>query len=414
MFRLGVLFQSFQSPNFRLLWLSSLAASGGMLVQQVAVGWLVLEMTDSPFALGIVAAARMIPSFFLGMIAGVVADRVDRRKLLLLIEVLGAGYSFAMAAIVAAGIAELWQVVALTLVYGCTRAFEWTARQALVYDVVGETEALRGMALNGLAMRSMGVLGAVVSGALIPAFGVQSSFIFMGIGYVVGALALMGVHTIPVQRSTPHASVRSSFGHGMALVRDNGAVRGLVMLSILTEIFGFSYQTLMPIFARDILGVGAVGLGVLSGARSIGAILSTLVLAALAHYQEKMRLLVGAFGLYGLFLVCFAASTLFPLSLVISVGIGAVASASDILQQTLLQLNVPNEDRGRVMGYWVVSLGFGPIGHLELGALAVATASAPFAMGVNGSVMLAVFLALAIASRNLSRKGPQKVNTARR
>ena len=186
------------------------------------------------------------------------------------------------------------------------------------------------------------------------------------------------------------------------------------MLSVLTEIFGFSYQTLMPIFARDILGVGAVGLGVLSGARSIGAILSTLVLAALAYYREKMRLLVCAFGLYGLFLVCFAACTLYPLSLALSVGIGAVASASDILQQTLLQLNVPNEDRGRVMGYWVVSLGFGPIGHLELGALAVATASAPFAMGVNGSVMLAVFLALAIASRKLPRKGPQEVNTARR
>ena len=204
MFRLGALFQSFQSPDFRLLWLSSLAASGGMLVQQVAVGWLVLEMTDSPFALGIVAAARMVPSFFLGMIAGVVADRVDRRKMLLLIEVLGACYSFAMAAIVAAGIAELWQVVALTLVYGCTRAFEWTARQALVYDVVGETEALRGMALNGLAMRSMGVLGAVVSGALIPAFGVQSSFIFMGIGYVVGrACAHGGPHD---SRAAQHPS----------------------------------------------------------------------------------------------------------------------------------------------------------------------------------------------------------------
>lgn len=404
MAQLAYLLSSFQARDFRVLWLSTLSSSAGMWTQQVAVGWLVLELTNSPLSLGIVSASRMALFLFLGMPAGALADRIDRRNLLIAVTALAAAYSFAMALIVVAGVVQFWHVVALTLLFGGARAFESPARQALVYDLVGPSEALKGISLNAIGMRLMGIVGGILGGVMIPVFGVEGSFLLMGLSYTTGALALFAMKPSHVQNVAPSAAFWSSLRAGLALLRGNNTVLLLVLMSVVAEVFAFSHGTLTPVFARDVLGVGAVGLGMLTSMLALGGIGASIVLAALTNYGNKVQLLLWTFGLYGCFLVLFAISRSYALSLFLIMGVGAMAASFDTLQQVILQLSVRDAERGRVMGYWVASLGFGPLGHLELGAVA-GLVGAPLALAANGGIVLATSLvvALVVGARGLIR-----------
>ena len=390
----GIFGSGLLSQNFKWLWIATLGSSAGMWVQQVAVGWLVLEMTDSPLALGFLAVSRAAPFLVFGMLAGAAADRLDRRRLLMAVQAGGAVYGLSMTILVSTDLIALWHVLALTFLFGCVHAFDSPSRQSLVYDLVGAEEALRGISLNAIAQRITGVLSGVLSGVLIPLAGVEGCFLLMAVSYALGVASLMVMQ--PVSAHHPVTADRPGFwdsvSAGVNLVRTNPVVRLLIVLSMTAEMFAFSHATLTPVFARDILLSGPVGLGLLSSARAVGGIIATFVLASLTYYQDKVRLLLLSMAVFGFALVFFSFSSSFLLSFVILVVIGGAATSFDLLQQTVLQLNVPNELRGRVMGYWVASLGFGPIGHLELGALATA-AGAPFAQMTNGLIVVLSVLA---------------------
>lgn len=400
------LLSSFRLRDFRLLWLASLGFSGGMWVQQVAIGWLVLHMGGTAFDLGAVQAARMLPALLFGMVAGVLADRLPRRHLLMAIGVVSAVYSGGLALLVTAGALDLWHVVALTFVFGTCRAFEWPASQALVYDLVGPAEALKGISLNGTAARLMGIVAGVAGGAVIPAFGPQGSLLLMAAGYVLGT-ALLGVMRppAPVARGAGLAAepFRKSLAHGFGLVRRNPRLLGLFVLSCFGEVFAFSHMTLVPLVARDVLDAGPTGLGVLTSARALGSVASSLLLARLAYFDDQLRLLLWHYALYGAALIGLAVSSQLWLAVGAMLAIGLAASSLDLLQQTLMQRAVPEEDRGRAVGYWVAALGFGPLGHLEIGLLGAAI-GAPLALAANGAVVCAVFAgAAALVGRRRAR-----------
>ncbi len=386
---------SFRLRDFRLLWVASLCFSAGMWIQQVAVGWLVVEMTDSALALAVVQAARLLPLLPFGMVAGVLADRLERRALLVVVGAVSAAYSGLLALLISVGGLELGHIVVLTLAFGACRAFEWPAAQALVYDIVGGEDALKGISLNATASRTMGMGAGFLGGAVIPASGPEGSLLLMSAGYAAGCAVLLFVRPRRRERSSVQGPpFWRSLLSGYALVRTNARMRVLLILSVAAEMFAFSHGTLVPIFARDVLQAGPVGLGALTSARAAGSVASALVLAQLAYFPDKMRLLLQSFALYGACLLAFALSRELGLSLLLMVGIGMAASAFDLLQQTTLQQSVADEDRGRAMGYWVASLGFGPLGHLELGSLAVLL-GAPVALGINSIVAIAVVLVVA-------------------
>ena len=398
------LLSSFESRDFRLLWLSTLSASAGMWTQQVALGWLVLEMTNSPLSLGMISAARMAPFLFLGMVAGTLADRFQRRNLLIAITGLSAAYSLSMAAIVLTGAVQFWHLFLLTLVFGCARALESPARQALIYDIVGSADALKGISLNAVAMRLMGVIGGALGGVMITLFGPGGSFLLMACTYILSGLILMGMRGVRSERTIEAAPFWSSLRTGVGLLKDNQVVLALVIMSVMAEMFAFSHNTLLPVFARDVLAVGPIGLGLLTSALGLGGIIALLTLTALTRYGNGVQLLLWILGLYGIFLLLFATSGSYFLSLGIIIGVGAAAAAFDTLQQTVLQSSVPDSERGRVMGYWVVSLGLGPLGHLELGALA-GVLGAPIALGVNASVIIVTYLIMTIfVSKSLLKR----------
>jgi MFS family permease len=165
------------------------------------------------------------------------------------------------------------------------------------------------------------------------------------------------------------------------------------MMSILCEVLGFSYQTLLPVFARDLLKAGASGLGTMTALRSVGGVVAVLILASLGKYRRKGRLILGIFLVFGVSLMLLAQSRWYPMSLIFCVSIGAMAAAFDSMQHTMLQINVPDKQRGRAMGIWLLSIGFGPLGSLATGALADLIGPR-FALNLNGLLMVVAFMLL--------------------
>ena len=393
---------SFQCRDFKPLWGSTLLQSLGMGMEHVALGWLVLELTDSPFMVGLASAARMAPFFFLGILSGAVADRVDRRAFLRFLAGGAAVIAALMAALLVADVVRVWHVMALAVAMGCVWAFTMTLRQAYTYDVVGPENALNGLALNSLSQRVGGVAGALMAGAIIATLGVGAQYLAVSASYVAGGLVLFAVHGVGRAAATEHQPVLRSVVGYVRLIRENRTLMILMLLAAATEVFGFTHQSLLPVFARDELHVGAIGLGVMSAVRQGGGILGLLLLASLGDFRRKGQLTFAAAVGFGLGLMAFSLATnIFAFVLVLAL-VNACASAADTLYKTLMQRNVPNEQRGRAMGSWVLSIGTAPAGHIGVGAMAGAL-GAPAALLINGAILTFIGVTTALGLPKIRR-----------
>lgn len=386
---------AFRSTSFRLIWCSSLASAGAQWMERVATGWLALQTSGGPLGVGIVLAARMLPSLLLGLATGALADRSDRRRLLIAVAVIGAFVSATFGVLVGFQIVGIWQVAAFAFLGGFVQVSDVPARQALVVDTIGRSGAGNAIALNAVASRIFGAVGAFVGGLIIPALGVADCYFVVAGCYVSGAVLLTALDSS--HRPSMADAVNPPFRHALAgagrLILDHPAVRTLVLAAMACEVFGFSYMTVVPTFARDIVLAGPEGFGAMSAAASIGATLAVLALAAVPGGMRREPLLAGVYVGYGVALIALAASTTLTAALLAMLAIGACASAFDTLQQTLMQLVVPDDKRGRAAGVWAFSIGTAPVGHLEVGALA-STVGVPTALVINGALVLAGALTL--------------------
>ena len=383
---------------FRLLWCASLAWSGAQLMERVATLWLALETGGGPLAVGIVLAARTLPSFVLGLTAGALADRFDRRRVLMSVAGGAVLLMTVLGLLVRSGLVELWQVALIALLSGCLQVTDSPSRQALVVDLAGRENAGRGIALNALASRLFGAVGAIAGGVAIPVLGVASCYFLVAAAYLVDlVLVALIARRAAAQVSLSPLPFRRSIAEAGRLILDNAPVRTLVLAAMVCEVFGFSYQTTVPSVARDLLRAGAQGLGTLTAAGSLGATLAVLALTRLPGRARREPVLAGVFALYGLSLVAFANAASLLLAAGMMMVVGACAAAFDALQQTMLQLAVPEGQRGRAAGIWSFSIGTAPLGHLEVGALA-ATLGTPGALVINGSAVILAAAALLLRS----------------
>lgn len=380
----------FQSSPFRLLWCSSLAAAGAFWMERVATGWLALESGGGTLGVGVVFAARMLPSLLLGLLAGTFADRFDRRRMLMGVAVGGAVLATTLGLLVGAGAVALWQVAAIAFICGCVQVSDAPARQALVLDTVGRASAPNAIALNAIASRLFGAVGALAGGLVIPAFGIASCYFVVAVAYLVGLALVTGIRVPPSE--IKHVVDRPPFGQALAdawrLIVVRPTVRTLVLAAVACEVFAFSHTTVVPSVARDVLLVGAAGLGAMTSASAFGATISVVLLAGLPASIRREPVLAVVYLLYGLALLALAVAPSLAVAIVVMLVIGACASAFDVLQQTLLQLTVPEDQRGRAVGIWAFSIGTAPIGHLEIGALA-SSVGAPTALLMNGVLVVA-------------------------
>ncbi|MFC2005154.1 MFS transporter [Chloroflexota bacterium] len=396
------MFKAFHYRIFPLVFLSTVTFSVGFFMMMVALGWLVLEITNSPFSLGVVWAARSAPFLIFGVFAGAVADKIDRRKLLIFTFVMLAACAFFMGILISRAWIQLWNILLITFIIGSIMTFSITTTQAFIVDIVGSEDAMGALSMNAAAMRITGIVGGVAAGWVIKLLGVDWCFYIMCISYLVGIIILLFMRGVIIKVTPKRQSIQANFMEGLQIIRTNQIVLTLMVMSIICEVLGFSHQVVLPVFARDILKVGAVGLGMLITAQSVGALIGVLCLASLGDYQHKGRLILGIFLFFGVLLVLFSQSTWYLASLLLIGVVGAVAAAFDTMQHTLLQLNVTDEQRGRAMGIWMLSIGFMPLGSMAIGTIA-ALIGAQLALSINGAVIILVFVILLVSVPRLKR-----------
>lgn len=400
---LSRLFLAFDSLPFRWLWGSMFFGSLSMTVRMLAQGWLVLELTDSPFWVGVVSGLQGVATVAFGAPGGALVDRLERKQVLIWMQAASGAITLAIGVLAVTHHVALWHLLAASLASGAMQAVQMPASNALVYDAVGPQRLLNAMASRMIAWNLTRIIGSLVAGGLIASLGVGSSYLFAAGSAYVGVLCLLFMkgRFLAQGRKDPFwRSVRQ----GIVYTWGRRDIRRLLLLSVLVETFGFSHSIMLPVMARDVLHAGALGLGVLSAASGVGAMASNLGVAAVGDYQGKGKLLAGAALIAGVSLLLFALSPWFALSTLLVGMVGAALMAYDVTLVTVLHLLVTDDVRGRVMGLYGLTFGFTPIGGLIAGAVASA-ASAPFAIGLGG-VVVATHVLTTLRALVSTRSGP--------
>ena len=364
-----------------------------MFGEQVVVGWLVLELTDSSLAVGAVLGLQMLPMLLLGMPAGVAAHRGRRLRLMQAAGLIMALCAGALGVLIAVGTVAVGPVLALAFVTGCARTLQQTARQAYAHDVAGERGMVHLLAVIALATRAGGLVGSLVVGALIAGAGLATAYFAVAAAYLASAAAMIPAPEAP--RSRVDASFAADVAGFLADVRRDRTVLSLMALTAAVEVLGFSYQALLPSLARDVLRVGPAGLGTMAGGRQLGGLVGTLFASGLAAAHGHGRAFLAVLAGFGALLVALGAAPTLGAVVLTLVAISAAASVSDVLSQTLIHLAMPAALRGRAGGAWVVAIGTAPLGQLQIGALASAIGVGA-ALGANGLALLAVTAGVAV------------------
>ncbi|HLF78942.1 MAG TPA: MFS transporter [Dehalococcoidia bacterium] len=388
-------FRSLRYRDYRLLWIGTLFASSAQWVQQITVGWVAYQLTGSAFMLGAVNGARALPLLFLAPFGGVAADRIDRKQLMLWSQVLLLVSSVIMAAIVLSGAVEVWHLIVYMMVTGVAWAFNNPVRQSVVPNLVPRADLMNALALNSVGFNITRIIGPTVAGILVVQLGPGENFLIQAVAYV-GMAALVLPMAVPAMKRATDVSVRENLMDGATYVWQNPMLRSMLLLALVPMVIGLPYTALMPIFAKEVLDSGAGGYGLLMSAVGLGAVIGTLTLATLGSVKHKGFVVLGAIFMLGASLIAFSLSRSFELSLVLMVITGAAQMVYMTTNQTVLQLMIPDEMRGRVMGIYMLNQGLVPFGSLMAGALADVT-SAPTAVLIMGSMVC--LLALAFAAR---------------
>ena len=381
--------------GFRLLWIATLLSSTARWADMVVIGWLTLELTDSPLMVGIVAGAKMA-GYLAAPFMGVVADRMDRRLLLLAAAAVNLVVSALMLVLFVTAALALWHVIVLALVSSLTWALDNPTRQAFVPDLVESEDLTNAIALNAVAVEITVVVGPALGGLLIPAFGMGGAYGLIAAIYLVDMAVLLGLKDVRHAAPQVHESPVRSLVSGLAYVRANRSVLVLLVIACLLNLLAAPYRyAFLPLFARYILDAGPTGYGMLTAMAGVGALAAGIWVVSLGNYRRKGRLLVWSSLAWPATLLLFAASTWYSVSLALVFAAGLTQAIVWTIIATLILANTSQAMRGRVMGLRagvVVSL---PLGNLLAGAVAERF-GAPLAQGAYAALAMVIMLAIVV------------------
>ena len=370
-----------------------MVATVGGFMQSTAQGWLVLEITNSPGLLGVVAAAAGLPTLFLAAVAGVLADRLDRRRLLVATNLAGSLFAATLALLTTLNAVQYWQVLVLALLNGVALTVQMPANQAVVSTIVDRTSIGNAVALNSAQYNLARILAPAVAGIAIAAGGLAIGFWVNAVALFLVAVLLSGL-AIPGPRvlDRVQAALWRDLNDGLRYVAANRVLAIVVVLPAIPALFVLNYLTFIPVYARDILDTGPIGLGLLTGSIGIGALAGALSLATLRPSGGSGRLMLAGLGVVAVGLTSFALSRSLPLSMVSLAVMGAFQVTYYSTTNTLIQVLSPARLRGRILSLYVLtSIGLIPIANLVGGAIAE-RAGVPAVLAVGGGITLAAAL----------------------
>jgi len=395
--RLAPSARALRHRNYRLFFFGQGLSLIGAWMQRTAIWWLVYRLTGSELLLGVVGFSSQISTFLLAPFAGVLADRIDRRRLIIATQALAMIQAFVLAGLTIAGIVTTWHIILLSVILGVINGFDMPIRQSFVVEMLDSRDDLpNAIVLNSFLVNGARLVGPSLAGVLIAVVGEGMCFLLNGVTFIAVIAALLAMQLTPYVPRAHHSHVLHHLREGFTYAFDFLPIRAILLLLAMISLLGMSYSVLMPVFAKEILHGGPKTLGFLMAAFGIGAIIGALVLASRKSVRGLGRVLVFASALFGAALIAFAYSR----NLYLSLGLLAVAGFGMMVQfaasNSLLQTIVDDDKRGRVMSFYVMAfMGMAPFGSLLSGWLA-GVLGAPIAVAIGGAgcIISAGFFAL--------------------
>lgn len=364
------MFSSLKIKYFRIYWLGMFVSLIGTWIQTVAQSWLVFELTRSAFLLGVVGFLGSIPMFVLSLFGGVLADRANKRNILIFTQASFMFLAFLLAILTQFKFITAWQIMAIALLNGIVMSFDAPARQSIVVELVGKKHLFNAIALNSVSFNSSRIIGPAIAGVLISIIGMSGCFYLNGFSFLAVIIALFYIKFTPgpVKKNN---SAFNDLKEGLIFISRHPLILALVSMVAAMSFFGISYVILMPVFVNNVLHAQVKGLGVLMSSAGFGALIGALILARLGDFKDKGKLLVGSAFIFSLSLILLSFSQNYFLAMFSLVLIGCTSVIPIALVNTLLQINVPDEFRGRVMSLFMITFaGIMPFGNLISGSLA--------------------------------------------
>jgi MFS family permease len=387
-------FSALRHRNYRLFFFGQVTSLSGTWMQWVAQGWLVYELTRSAFALGVVGFATRLPVLFLSLIAGVLADRLEKRRILIVTQVISMVLAFVLAGLTLSGRVEYWHVVVLGALAGATHSFDAPTRQSFYKELVGEKDLMNAIALNSTIFNAARLSGPALAGVLINYIGTGGCFLINGLTYLAVIAAYLQMRLPPLERGAERGTHWEELKEGLTYVWNHPVVRTGVTIIAFSSLFTFSYGTLLPVFADVVLKGGSGTYAALMASVGAGALVSALIVASLGNIERKGFLAGTGVILFPAVLMLITFARTIALASVLCFVLGMAMILMTASMNTLVQTAIPDRMRGRIMSLYVlVFLGAMPFGNLMSGRIAewLGVVSA-FRIGAAASLAVAAVL----------------------
>jgi len=396
------MFSSLKVKHFRIYWLGMFVSLIGTNIQFNAQAWLVFQLTNSAFLLGLVGFLGALPVFTLSLFGGVLADRSNKKNILFATQIIFMLLAFLLATLAQLKIVTPWQIMLIAFSNGVIMAFDAPARQSIIVELVSKEHLFNAITLNSVAFNSSRIIAPAVAGILISVIGMSGCFYLNGISFLAVIAALFWIKTNGGGPKKDSSAIRD-LREGLSFVASHRSILALVSMLAVVSLFGISYIMLMPVFVNNVLHAGVMKFGILMSSVGIGALVGSLVLARLGDFKYKGKVLFWSVTIFSILLIVFSLSRSYAWSIILLVCLGYLSVPATAIINTLLQTIVPDVFRGRVMSLFMITTnGIVPFGSLISGSLAQAMGVSS-ALFICGCVCLVLFALINLLFPELRR-----------
>jgi MFS family permease len=399
-----MMFRSLYHRDFSIFWAGNFLSNIGTWMQYLALGWVILLISNSPFLLGLNGFLAQVPSLVFALPGGTIADRLSRRKLMLITQTSMMLLALLLAVLTSIRQITITEILAISFLTGVASALNYPAYQALIPDLIPREDLMNGIALNSAQFNMSRAIGPTVAGLAMGTLGAAACFYLNSVSFLALIIALLAITIPPVHREKG-PRFWGAMVEGVRYLNKHRMVILLLTVPACLSLLGLPFIVLMPAVARNMIGVGATGLGYLMGGAGLGAVAAALFIAARGTSENRGRLILSSATLFSLALILLSRAQTFWGAFFLLAVMGGTIVGSLTLANTTLQMTTPPQLRGRVMAmYYMAMSGLMPFGSLQAGAIAQAVGTR-FALGFGGAVCLVYFLILQISLNRLRQEG---------